>query len=481
MERSLKKPTRNDEEEEIPEGFLRELGLAGLEGLELPVLSSLVTGDPLLMIGTHGSGKTALAGAIAENLGLRFHAYDASKALFEDIVGFPNPSELGEGRMAYVNTDLTLWDKEFLLVDEISRANHQTQSNWLEIIRSRTLMGEPLSDLKYIFAAMNPPGEYRGTRPLDAALAGRFAWIVSVPGVTDMELPERETVIGAVSADDAPLARDVFDTTVGGSEPSVSLRNIIKRVRNRLPAVRERFGQTVRRYLSCFAGAFEENREEEEAQQPLDGRRLGFLYRNLLTAIAVRDEEEDRDLLSLFRTVLDNSLPYRARDLGIPEHTITVAHQIAFEAAFSDGTAYRNRDVTPRAAINRALEAKSIREAFSYLTVLGGYVNELTDLERRETTDLEPVRRVVHTGLTLFSTLFRYGSLPRCETFLTFFREETDRFEDLALLLISWWVQEKYQLKRGVRHRSTRLRDLNENLDQRVSTLATALEQRLRN
>ncbi|OHB74250.1 MAG: hypothetical protein A2Z34_00670 [Planctomycetes bacterium RBG_16_59_8] len=57
-------------------GGLRRLGLFGMEPIEdlLPA--------------------NRLAGA----LGMRFHACGASKAFFEDVIGFPNPHSLMEGR-----------------------------------------------------------------------------------------------------------------------------------------------------------------------------------------------------------------------------------------------------------------------------------------------------------------------------------------------------------------------------------------------
>ena len=88
-------------------GFLAALGFAGLEILERPILCALVTGDPLLLVGPHGSAKSAVVWAIADSLDLRFHAYDASKALFEDVIGFPDPSSLAEGVVRYVPTCLT--------------------------------------------------------------------------------------------------------------------------------------------------------------------------------------------------------------------------------------------------------------------------------------------------------------------------------------------------------------------------------------
>jgi len=43
------------------------------------------------------------------------------------IIGSSNPEGLDKGKLDYVPPPLSLRDKEFALVDEISRANAQTQ------------------------------------------------------------------------------------------------------------------------------------------------------------------------------------------------------------------------------------------------------------------------------------------------------------------------------------------------------------------
>ena len=161
-------------------GWTRKLGLFGLEGIETGLEIGLVTQNPLLFVGRHGTGKTLLVKRIAQALGLKFHSYDASKSLFEDVIGFPDPNKMKEGKIEYLPTPLSIFDKEIILIDEISRANPVMQNKWLEIIRERTIMGIKIKTLKYIFAAMNPP-DYPGAFPLEPALADRFALIIPFP------------------------------------------------------------------------------------------------------------------------------------------------------------------------------------------------------------------------------------------------------------------------------------------------------------
>ena len=165
-------------------------------------LSSLLTGDPVLLVGSHGTAKTGRFMKIAEALGLRAISYDASKALFEDVLGYPNPKELLEGRVRYIGSQVTIWDKEFVLIDELNRAQAEMQNKWLESIRSRRVMGAETA-VKWVWAAMNPKS-YSATNALDEALVGRFAMFVYPPEVLSMDEADRARVACHMNGDDAP-------------------------------------------------------------------------------------------------------------------------------------------------------------------------------------------------------------------------------------------------------------------------------------
>ena len=91
--------------------ILERLGIYGWnEQNENLLLAGILTGDPVLLIGTHGTAKTHLATKFAEALGKRFIAYDASKALFEDVLGYPDIKKLREGEVSYIPSKVTLWD-----------------------------------------------------------------------------------------------------------------------------------------------------------------------------------------------------------------------------------------------------------------------------------------------------------------------------------------------------------------------------------
>ncbi|MBI5489816.1 MAG: MoxR family ATPase [Deltaproteobacteria bacterium] len=332
------RPDRRGRKHEAP-GLLRDLGFFGLEQIEVSILAGLVTGDPVLLVGAHGAAKTALVRSLATQLELRFWAYDSSKALFEDVIGFPNPKSLAEGAVDYVATPLSVWDKEFVLLDEISRASPAMQNKWLELVRSRRMMGREVPALRYIFAAMNPP-EYLGANPLDEALAGRFAFVIPVPDVMTMNDADLAAIVETAMPDDAPLcptlhrvnpAQHGDDERAGSRRRSKrTVASLLAAARAMLPAVAGKHGAFATRYTCAVAG------ELLGKKLRPDGRRLGMLRRNLLAVLAV-----ERTMGSLradwmeqifFRT-LEHSLPYRAIGETPTTETLYPCHALAWRTA----------------------------------------------------------------------------------------------------------------------------------------------------
>ena len=309
--------------------LLERLGIYGWpERQENLLLTSLLTGDPLLLIGPHGCAKTYLASRVAQALRRRFTAYDASKAMFEDVLGYPNLEKLKQGMVDYVPGSLTIWDKEMILIDELNRALPELQSKWLEIVRSRRIMGLP-TRVRWVWAAMNP-NTYTGTQELDQALLGRFALYVYPPGVLEMSEADRIKVTQAMSDDDAPALRewlyaDPHRPSQGGESTSQGLTGTVPLAKTLHSAARH-YGNLredlwqLPLFLSRLAELL---RGESQGQICLDGRRLGFLYRNILAHRSVelaKVELGNADLSPLadsVRLVITASIP-----LGLDETLI---------------------------------------------------------------------------------------------------------------------------------------------------------------
>jgi len=314
--------------------MLERLGIYGMERIENAVLSGLVTGDPVLLIGGHGSGKTFMCQRLAEALGMDFWAYDASKAMFEDVLGFPDPGSLASGRVDYVPTPISIWGKEFVLIDELSRATPAMQNKWLELIRSRRIMGKGLTDLKYVIAAMNPPS-YIGAHPLDAALAGRFAFIVAVPEVSEMSCEAQSEITRQVSEDDAPLLiserRRPQDT---------NLKEFVDSARERMFPLSKRFESKINDYV------LEVNKFLASRECALDGRRLGMMYRSLRAYLAVTMEKGGltNESSDEYAFEIGEALPFLVPFAATGEETLLTvirgAHQYA-RAALNGGAKSR--------------------------------------------------------------------------------------------------------------------------------------------
>jgi len=270
--------------------YLEQLGIFGwIQRDENLLLASLLTGDPLLLIGNHGCAKTHLGNKIAQALQKKYLVYDASKAMFEDVLGYPNVQKLGQGEVEYVPSPVTIWDKELIIIDELNRAVPELQSKWLEIIRSRKVMGFE-TQVKWVWAAMNP-NSYAGANALDEALIGRFATFLFPPDVLKMGEDDRIKVLTHINGEDAPSLGQWTETGANAGTVPVesvnkageSMREVLQLAAKRFLQLREQF-ESLPAFLARFAALLA---QESNGALELDGRRLGFVYRNLLAARAV--------------------------------------------------------------------------------------------------------------------------------------------------------------------------------------------------
>ena len=89
-------------------GRLAALGAYGFDTQEPVILAALTSGDPMLLIGRSGTGKTFLLNSISEALGLEHRHYTASLISFDDLVGFPYPDE-AKSSVRFLETPATVW------------------------------------------------------------------------------------------------------------------------------------------------------------------------------------------------------------------------------------------------------------------------------------------------------------------------------------------------------------------------------------
>ncbi len=321
------------------EMLLEKLGVFGWnEQDENLVLASLLTGDPLLMIGNHGCAKTLIAYKIGEALGRKFLVYDASKAMFEDVLGYPNIEKLKQGVVDYIPSEVTIWDKELILIDELNRAIPELQSKWLEIIRSRKIMGFN-TQVKWVWAAMNPMS-YSATNALDEALIGRFALFVYPPDLLEMSEADRIKVTTHINGDDAPAINVWLGRGNGKSVSKKNIADVGKKTETMLKKSAEHFIRlkyeltTLSEFLAKFADLL---MRETNGEISLDGRRIGFIYRNILANRSVELAKAEifgnqaQSFVDSARYVMQSSIPVGLNDESLKREEAVHKMEICFD------------------------------------------------------------------------------------------------------------------------------------------------------
>ncbi len=298
--------------------FLRTIGVYGFDHLELVILASLVTEDPLLLIGKAGTGKTYLLNSISEALHLDHRHYNASFLSFDDLLGFPYPNSSNQ-EVTYLKTPATIWEAESVLIDELSRCKPEVQNKFFSIIHEKKIQGYALENLKYRWAAMNPiqsvhedaDDSYEGSLSLDQALADRFAFIIEVPDWSDLSKEEQELVI-------YPAGEGAI------SHSSIEMLQLISTMKLKfIEHIIKPTNETVSycRIISTLLG---------EQGFRISPRRARLFARNFTALFLVAGELgcslDSKGKNQLYKLGLRWSLPQRAWKGQIPDHIIDAAH-----------------------------------------------------------------------------------------------------------------------------------------------------------
>ena len=124
--------------------LLDKTEVAGISSIENQILISLVTGDPLMLMGNPGSAKTMMATNVAALLGFTdetFVDYSVPMITADDIIGAPVPEKKesdGKWTLGFAETPASIWKKQFVFFDEINRGKTiDTQNLMLKIISER--------------------------------------------------------------------------------------------------------------------------------------------------------------------------------------------------------------------------------------------------------------------------------------------------------------------------------------------------------
>ena len=199
-------------------------------------------------------------------------------------------------------------------------------------------MGFP-TQVKWVWAAMNPLS-YSGTQALDNALIGRFAIFLYPPDVLQMDEADRIRVATHINGDDAPSLAEWTggecaatvchgDVEVVGSR----LRETLAKAGGHFLRLREQM-PTLAEFLAKFADLLV---RETGGEVALDGRRLGFIHRNLLANRAIELAKTEvfgavlPDFVESARYVVQSSIPIGLNDEGLKREEAVHKMEICFD------------------------------------------------------------------------------------------------------------------------------------------------------
>lgn len=126
----------------------------------------------MLIMGTHGVGKTYLVTDVANELNLKLGYWSASTMdPYIDLVGVPYPDS--DGMLKFAMRE-DIFEMEMLFFDELNRAPLKVRNSILELVQFKRINGRELPKLRFVWCAINPPTEDYQVEELDPALKDRF-------------------------------------------------------------------------------------------------------------------------------------------------------------------------------------------------------------------------------------------------------------------------------------------------------------------
>lgn len=306
----------------------KNLQVHGWSHLDAVLLAALTTEYPLLLVGPHGTAKTYLAERMALALGLNFRHYNSSLINYDDLVGIPMPDEQNQS-LNFISSKGSIWQAEFVFFDEISRCRPDLQNKLFPIIHEKRVIGMDLTDLRFRWAAMNPPspdaadmnvgnGEiYLGSEPLDPALTDRFPFIIPVPTWDQLTRADRRQLLSAGQAisSEQPIEQDLV--------------RLVNRCAELIPEIETEHHETLTEYLISLLDLL------EKAKIPQSPRRARMLLHTMIAVHAARIilEGECASIDESAELALSYGLPQSASEVPPSPAAVLAAHNQAWDIA----------------------------------------------------------------------------------------------------------------------------------------------------
>lgn len=293
--------------------IFKELGIIGIPELQqYGILSGMLTGNPILLIGTPGTAKTEIAHQIGAALReysrqahpnspekhFNYHVYDCSKLNPEDLLGFVDLRKVtNENEAPIIKTPTSIWGKNLVCFDELNRIDIDRQANLFEIIRSRRCLGKP-TGTQFILSCMNPFGD-QGTISMSDALIDRNMFYVTMAGFSTFSVAEREYVIRRRGSSDSPglsfwnkkdRSEYLVDEAVNAKLAAAGkvLRDLLNHAANvSLPKVTEEYDKLATRLISILSESVTIKRNNQAAQHLISGRRAAMLRTGMMAVASI--------------------------------------------------------------------------------------------------------------------------------------------------------------------------------------------------
>lgn len=145
----------------------------------------------VMLIGAHGTGKSATVRSLASRHGLKVAIFNAATMdPHTELIGVPMPRmvSMPDGSTREVLRmirPVTIDEADVIFLDELNRAPVETQNACMEMANERTINGEPLPNLKMVITAINPPDGNYNVGLIDEAMADRWDIYVEVVPTVD--------------------------------------------------------------------------------------------------------------------------------------------------------------------------------------------------------------------------------------------------------------------------------------------------------
>jgi len=186
---------------------------------------------------------------------------------------------------------------------------------------------------------MNPMS-YSATNALDNALIGRFAFFLYPPDVLQMEEEDRIRVAMHINGDDAPSLCEWTGGVTAGTVAATDIEDVGRKVRELLALAGKHFLRlreqlpTLAEFLAKFADLL---MRESKGEVALDGRRLGFIHRNLIANRAIELAKAEvfkaplPDFTASARYVVQSSIPVGLNDESLKREEAVHKMEICFD------------------------------------------------------------------------------------------------------------------------------------------------------